>query len=202
VIDRREEDVPVGERAIAGSIASGHEADEGELVRAALAKPEAFDLLYHRYRARIYWYLRTRTATDEDAADLTQQTFLQAWNALPRYQQRGAPFAAWLFRIAHNLSLNAARHQYQMLEWSALPEAIQGRAAFNPEDIALRNETIARLRELIDALDPQKREMLALRFIAGLTIREIAVVLGIGEEALKKRLLRTIRVLKEQFDEQ
>lgn len=198
-----EKEAPVGERAIvAPAMRTTNEYDDRALVRAARTEPEAFNVLYSRYRARLYWYLRTRSATDEDAADLTQQTFLQAWHALPRYQERGASFAAWLFRIAHNLALNAARQRRQTLDWAALPEALQGRAADDPETIALRNEAIARLRALLATLEPEKREILALRFVAGLMIRDIAVVLDIGEDATKKRLHRTIRALKEQFDEQ
>ena len=192
----------MGERVIAApAIRTTDEDDERALVRAARSEPEAFNALYCRYRTRLYWYLRTRSATDEDAADLTQQTFLQAWDALPRYQERGGSFAAWLFRIAHNLALNAARRHQPTLDWSALPEASQGFATDEPETLAVQHEAAARLRALIGDLDPAQRELLTLRFAAGLTIREIAIVLGLGEEAAKKRIQRTIRALKERFDE-
>lgn len=175
--------------------------DDAALVRAARTEPAAFDALYGRYRARLYWYLRTRTATDEDAADLLQQVFLRVWDALPGYRERGLPFAAWLFRIARNAAINAARRERPTVAWEALSGQPTTAARDNPERTALHNETLTRLGALLDRLDPEKRELLALRFAAGLTVREIAAVLGAGEEATKKRLGRTIRALKEHFDD-
>src|SRR5688500_13466750 len=83
-------------------MAGFEEADERAVVRAVRHAPAAFGALYDRYYARIWRYLRARLGSDDDAADLTQQVFLQALDALPRYQERGLPFAAWLFRIARN----------------------------------------------------------------------------------------------------
>ncbi len=175
------------------------ESDEAALVRAARTEPAAFGVLYGRYRARLYWYLRTRAATDEDAADLTQQVFLQAWTALPGYRERGLPFAAWLFRIARNAAANAARRR-PTVDLATLADSLPGGEAGDPEQAALRNEATARLGALLRGLDADKRELLALRFAAGLTVREIAAVVGGREEAVKKRLSRTIRALKEQYD--
>ncbi|HET7037020.1 MAG TPA: sigma-70 family RNA polymerase sigma factor, partial [Thermomicrobiaceae bacterium] len=76
--------------------------EEAALVAAAKVDGAAFAALYRRHRGPIYRYLRARTRCDEDAADLTQQVFLKAFEALPRYQERGLPFAAWLFRLARN----------------------------------------------------------------------------------------------------
>ncbi|HEY7355449.1 MAG TPA: sigma-70 family RNA polymerase sigma factor, partial [Ktedonobacterales bacterium] len=79
------------------------EGDEAALVAAAQADPAAFDALYQRYLARVYRYLRAHVGSDDEAADLTQQVFLKALDALPRYRPRGAPFAAWLFQIARHV---------------------------------------------------------------------------------------------------
>lgn len=75
------------------------------------AQPAAFAMLYHRYFERIHAYLRSRTGDAEDAADLTQQVFLQALDALPRYRHGRVPFAAWLFRIAHNVAIDHHRRR-------------------------------------------------------------------------------------------
>ncbi len=84
---------------------------EVELVQKAKTDPTAFDLLYHRYVLRIYHYLRLRSPSDEDAADLTQHVFVLALDALPKYQERNLPFAAWLFRIARNAATDAYRRE-------------------------------------------------------------------------------------------
>src|SRR5579871_5630622 len=73
--------------------------EEAGWIGAAQVDPVAFEPLYTRYRERVYRYVRTRLSSDEDAADLTQQVFLQAMAALPRYRPQGVPFAVWLFRI-------------------------------------------------------------------------------------------------------
>ena len=68
---------------------AGHEGDEAALIAAARTEPAAFGELYKRYLGRVYGYLRARTSSDEDAADLAQQVFISAMDALPRYEPRG-----------------------------------------------------------------------------------------------------------------
>ncbi len=201
------------------------EMDELTLIRAAQEYPPAFGPLYLRYRDRVHAYLRARVATPEDAADLTQQVFLQALAALPRYRARGAPFAAWLFRIARNAAVNQRRRHRETVPWEGAPEALRplvgedsdvlvARGATVGRDLApraigagegdpaadvLRRDDLARLAALVNALAPDKRELLTLRFVAGLSTPEIARVVGKGEAATKKQLWRTLQTLKEQY---
>jgi RNA polymerase sigma-70 factor (ECF subfamily) len=175
--------------------------DEAALVAAAQADPAAFDVLYQRYLARVYRYLRAHVGSDDEAADLTQQVFLKALDALPRYRPRGAPFAAWLFQIARHVAADAHRRRRPTLAWDALPEALHPLAAQEPEAAALRLEALAQLGTLLERLDASKRELLALRFAAGLTAPEIAKVVGKRPDAVKKQLSRTIQMLKEQYRE-
>lgn len=169
------------------------------LVQTARTDPAIFGLLYQRYRHRIYAYLRARAASKEDAADLTQLVFLRALDGLPRYRGRGNEFAAWLFRIARNAATDYYRRHKLATGWDHLPAPLQLHAEHDPEKAALRDEEIARLRPLVLALAPDKRELLALRFAAGLTAGEIAAVLGKSEAAVRKQLSRTLQTLKEQY---
>lgn len=176
--------------------------DEATLVRAAQTDPAAFAALHQRYFDQVYWYMRARTGNEGDANDLTQQVFLQALEALPRYRDRGLPFAAWLFRIAHNTVTNyhrARRRHRWIVPWRLVSEAALASPAEEVEAQVLHDEALARLHELIAALDLDKRELLALRFAARLTAREIAAVVGKSEAAVKKSLARTIQTLKEQY---
>ena len=201
------------------------EADELTLIRAAQEYPPAFGPLYLRYRDRVHAYLHARVTTPEDAADLTQQVFLQALDALPRYCARGAPFAAWLFRIARNAAANQRRRHRETIPWEVAPEVLRplvgedsdapvawgatvgrdlvpgvGRAdEGNPAADVLRRDDLAHLMALVNALEPAKRELLILRFVAGLSTPEIARVVGKGEAATKKQLWRTLQTLKEQY---
>ncbi len=191
--------VPISEFSSVGdSEAEG--VDDNSLVRAAQDDPTAFALLYHRYLDRIYAYLRARTATDEDAADFTQQVFLQALDSLPWY--RGAhddSFAAWVFRIARNIVTDAYRRRRTTVTWDLVPEALQPATKHNLDDHILRREARQRYRALFEALDPAARELLVLRFVARLPIADIARVIGKSEAATQKKLFRLVQTLKEQY---
>jgi RNA polymerase sigma-70 factor (ECF subfamily) len=176
--------------------------DEADLVRTAQDQPSAFALIYQAYLARVYNYLRARLETDEDAADLTQQVFLQAFNALPTYQARGAPFAAWLFQIARHAAVDAHRRRRDAISWDALPVAFHPLTDDQDMDThLLQQERLALLRRLLAELSPLERELLALRFAAGLTTPQIALVVGKSHAAVKKQLTRLLQTLKEQSHE-
>lgn len=173
--------------------------DEAAAVRAAQRDIAAVAPLYYRYRDRVYAYLRARTGNPEDAADLTQQVFVQAIDALPRYRIGKTPFAAWLFRIARNAVTDFHRRQRTTVVWDLLPETLQPRSAHDLEAGVLRREAVTDLHAIVGALDAETREMLALRFAGGLSIAEIAAVVGKSEAATQKKLHRTIQSLQEQY---
>ncbi len=108
------------------------EDDEEALLRAAQADPAAFAPLYRLHVGKVYAYLRARTDSPEEADDLTQQTFLQALVALPRYRSRpGVPFVGWLLRIARNLAINASQRR-RTFSLAELPERLQPVVAHDP----------------------------------------------------------------------
>jgi RNA polymerase sigma-70 factor (ECF subfamily) len=175
------------------------ESAETLLIRAAQADLAAFAPLYQRYRDRVYAYLRARTRTAEDAADLTQQVFVKAIDALPRYRTRGVPFAAWLLRIAHNTAVNHHKQYRGTIAWDLLPESLHPPLDEDLEALVIQREIAAQLHAVLQDCDAGTREMLALHFAAGLTVAETAAVVGKSEAAVKKRLSRTIHALKEQY---
>ncbi|GER91957.1 RNA polymerase sigma factor [Dictyobacter vulcani] len=175
------------------------EGDEAQWIAAAQADPAAFEPLYLRYHLRIYHYLRTRINNDDDAADLTHQVFYQALKALPRYKQRQVPFIVWLYRIAHHAAVNVSTRTPHLASWDALPETMYPLTGRNVEEQVLHTEALEDLRLYLQQLDPSKRELLALRFGSGLTIPEIAAVVGKSQNAIKKQLSRIIKSLKEQY---
>jgi RNA polymerase sigma-70 factor (ECF subfamily) len=177
---------------------------EDPLVAAAQADPAAFEALYDAYLPRVYRYLAARTSAPEEAADLTQVVFVKAWQSLDRFRPGPTPFASWLFRIARNAAIDARRRVRPAVPWAGASEPVRpaGPAAGSPEDDYVRAERVAELRATISRLDPSRRELLALRYAAGLTAAEIAPIVGKQPEAVKKQLQRILNDLKEHYRDQ
>jgi len=172
---------------------------DAQLISAALQHADAFGLLYERYLARVYRYMLGRCGSREEAADLTQIAFTRAYDNLPHYRPTRGPFVGWLFRIARNAATDANRKRRTTVSWDGLPEALTASDGAQPDAIAEKRERLARLRSLLERIDPAKRELLTLRFASDLSSREIASVVGKSESAVKKQLTRTIAQLKENY---
>jgi RNA polymerase sigma-70 factor (ECF subfamily) len=172
------------------------------LVRAAQQDRAAFAPLYNRYRHRVYAYLYTRLPNAEDAADLTQQVFVQALAALPRYRPDGPPFAGWLFRIARNAAVDHQRRQRRgAMTLERVPEELHPRADQDLEAQVVQQEALAHLHTTLAVLDPATRDLLLHRFVGQLTVAEVATSIGISPAAARKRLQRALQTLKEQYHE-
>ncbi len=169
--------------------------DESTLVRLAQSDAQAFGALYDRYVQRVYRYCYYRTNHATDAEDLTAQIFLAALEALPRYRQDGH-FAAWLFSIARKKVADHHRRLAPLpLEETRLPPI--------DTDLAMEVETSQRrerLKDLIQALGKEERELIHLRYAAELSFAEIARTLRRNEEAVKKSLYRLIARLKHELE--
>jgi RNA polymerase sigma-70 factor, ECF subfamily len=175
-------------------------ADAPALDAHADTDPALFGTLYERYRGRIYTYLRSRTTSEEDAADLTQYVFVEALAGLARGRSRPITTGAWLFGIAHHVAVDFQRRRRVTVPWDLVPEALQPAATEDPTTAMVEQEAQARLRELLIALKPESRELLALRFVGRLTALEIATVIGASEAATRKRLARLLQSMKERYD--
>ena len=171
------------------------ERDE-ELALEARSDPRAFGVLYQRHRLAVFRYLRTRTASEDDAAELTAIAFERALRAMPRYRSSGGGVLAWLLRIARNAAVDAGRRT------STVPmptDLTDERASGSPETVVLDAERHAALAEAVNRLPDVQREALALRYAAGLTAREIGTVIGKSEQATQKLLSRAIVALREEY---
>jgi RNA polymerase sigma-70 factor, ECF subfamily len=171
-----------------------------ELVRTIATDPSAWERLYQQFVRQLYYYIRTHTRNNEDAADATQQVFLQAFVAL---QQSPPPqrFAPWLFRIARNLMINKHQRQRPTVSVERLPEIQHPVEKDDPETLLLQQEAQTTLTTLLAQLPMDKRELLALRFAGQLNSEEIALVVGKSPAAVKRQLTRIIHQLKESYHE-
>jgi RNA polymerase sigma-70 factor, ECF subfamily len=171
------------------------DSDETRLIQEAKRRPTAFDTLYRQHVDRIYNYVYHRVGSVEDAEDLTARTFQLALVNLPAYSDRGAPLAAWLYRIAHNLVANwhrdSSRHQTVPFDGlgGAEPVTEDGLVEW-----AFARETVhAALRKL----EPDRQAVLVLKFSEGLSNAEIGLVLGRSEGAVKSLYHRTLLALRD-----
>jgi len=169
------------------------------LVERAKQDPEAFGLLYERYVAQIYRYLYYRTGNPQDAEDLTARTFYRALEHLPRYQERGLPFAAWLYRIAHNIVVNWQRDRRRR-PVVALEHVVIHAAEGDPQETIEEAEERERLLQAFYALPSDRQELLILKFVEGMTNAQIGTIMGRSEGAIKSLYHRTLLELKKYLE--
>ena len=171
--------------------------NEASLVEAARSDPVAFARLYRRYVTPIYRYLYQRLGNAKDAEDLTSQVFMEALESLVHYRERGA-FAAWLFTIARRKAIDAYRRRTPSL---ALEEVEQMPGiGEEPLEQVLQGEQLERMAALFAGLGEEQRELLRLRFTAGLSYAEIGGLLGRSEAAVKMAVFRLLRRMHEKWE--
>ena len=170
---------------------------DAQLVRRAKRDPSAFGILYERYVDRIYSYIYFRTSSEQDAEDLTAKTFYQALSNIRRYSERGLPFSAWLYRIAHNLIANWHR-DHQRRPQVSLDEVwgILSRPHHSPDTLAEHNAEVEALRASIQSLPPERQVLLMLKYGEGKSNLEIGRVLNRSEGAIKSLFHRTLDELR------
>jgi RNA polymerase sigma-70 factor (ECF subfamily) len=167
------------------------------LIQRARREPEAFGLLYERYVSAVYNYVFYRMSNRAEAEDMTARVFYQALTHLDRYVHRGAPFSAWLFRIAHNLVANWHRdrqtRQTFSLDGAVLERASEERAL---DDQASSREEVRELRAAFARLAPDRQQLLVLKYVQGMSNAEIGEIMGRSEGAIKALLHRTFLSLR------
>ena len=173
--------------------------DERAYIETAKKDPSAFGELYERYVDRIYSYIYHRVGNVHDAEDLTSRAFHRALSHLPAYEDKGIPFSAWLYRIAHNLVANWHRDRKRR-PVVALDELVtQSLAAQQPEAVAESQDNNQLLRDAIGKIDPARQELLVLKFTQGLSNADIGSVMGRSEGAIKSLYHRTLLQLRTEL---
>ena len=170
--------------------------DLSVLITKARENPAAFGRLYDLYVQPVFRYLFQRVGSQQDAEDLTSQTFIAAYESLTHYRGQ-KHFAAWLFSIARHKLMDYYRHkssQPQMKELEEVPKE---------EDTLgkiILDEDLSQLRSLIQHLSNDEQDLIYLRYLAGLSYIEIAELLDKNMEAVKKSVYRLLARLKSQME--
>ena len=173
---------------------------EREYIRQARADPRAFVHLYDHYFPRIHAYVCYRVQDRQDAEDVIAEVFFKAIRGLRRFKWRNRnSFAAWLFRIAHNLVVDYYRQHRQVVQ--ELDPRERGLVGM-PEEVVTQQETFRRMRALIGTLSPRRQEVITLRFFGGLRNKEIASILGLDERTVAAHLSRGLQDLRDRYTAQ
>jgi RNA polymerase sigma-70 factor (ECF subfamily) len=185
-------------------VVATHEADLCDVADEVLAGRadtdlEAFSELYDRYLCRIYRFVRSQTADEATAEDLTAHTFFRALSSASSFKARGS-YRSWLFRIAHNTVATWRAHRSKA---PVVVEEVPERSDPDPSpaSIVVSGEERSVLWKLVSALAPAQREVLALRYLEDLTTAEIADVTGRSHGAIRILLHRARNSLRKALEE-
>jgi RNA polymerase sigma-70 factor (ECF subfamily) len=173
--------------------------DDSELVARARKDRAAFGILYERYVDKIYAYVYYRTNNHQDAEDLTARVFHRALAHIETYVERGVPFQAWLYRIAHNLIANWHRDRNRRKVIS-LDDFAAGLRSEAPEETTEAQEEKERLLGAIRRLPEERQQLLMLKFVDKLSNQEIGEIMNRSEGAIKSLYHRTLLALREEMD--
>jgi RNA polymerase sigma-70 factor (ECF subfamily) len=169
------------------------------LVDAAKAGDQAaLSELYQSYFPRLYRYILARTGNTYDAEDLTEEVFMRVLEAIKRFQHREAPFSAWLFRIAHNAVISQRRKETARGRSSQLNDGMSIDTA-GPEELVESRVALSEVMKAAKSLPDAQRQVISLRFAAGLTVAETARAMGKGEGNVKVIQHKAIKKLREMM---
>lgn len=168
--------------------------NEQQLVlRAVRRDAAAYGMLYETHLDRVYRYVYFRVGSTVEAEDLTEHVFLKAWEAIERYEDRGIPFIAWLYRLAHNLVVDHYRARRPTMPLEDVAEAEEPGA--NTLD-SVENEIDAEeVRVAVRKLSPEHQQLIVLRFVEGMSHAEVAQITGKTEGATRVVQYRALQSL-------
>jgi RNA polymerase sigma-70 factor (ECF subfamily) len=167
------------------------------ILRARTGDQGAFTQIYERYAPAIYRYIYYRVGEVELAEDLRSEVFMRMFEDLHRYEDRGWPLSAWLYRIAHDRTIDSVRRRkarpvVPLDDWAGVCEG--------PEctvDERLHREEVVRL---LERLTEEQRQVIQLRFLSDMSIQEVAQRIGRSEGAVKALQHRGIQSLARMLE--
>jgi RNA polymerase sigma-70 factor (ECF subfamily) len=169
--------------------------NEAELAqRASMHDQAAFAELYNAYVEKIYKYIYYKVSNPSDAEDLCEQVFLKAWEAIGRYTWCGYPFSSWLYKLAHNLVIDYYRTRREAVPITDLlytPDE-----PVDPENTLYQSLEAAELRDAIDQLTAEQRQVISFKFMEGYDNSDIAQMMNKKESAIRALQYRALRSLQ------
>ncbi len=170
--------------------------DERLLIAAAQKDPARFTELYEEHFERVYAFVARRLRNRDDAEDVTSEVFRDALANIGKFEWRGAPFAAWLYRIASNAIADRWQRSAKEQGTALADDPPDDSAHANPEEIEGR----ARLFRLVATLPAEQRRVIEMRFAEGKSIAEIAREISRTDGAVKQLQFRAIQNLRASIE--
>ncbi len=156
--------------------------------------PDAWQQLFQEHYHRVYRYAYLRTGNAADADDIASTVFVEAAKGIANFEYRGAPVASWLFRIAHNETVDTLKKRSRTAASSLdHPEAA---AAVNLRDDIAASDDWSDLSVALGKIKHEHREVLTLRLVEGHSVQEVARMLGKTEGAVKVMQMRALQSLR------
>ena len=173
--------------------------DERNIVhRAQKGDAEAFGQLVEAYQGQVYRLTLRMGLSPADAEEAAQEAFLAAWKGLPRF--RGdSRFSTWLYQLATHAAIDLIRREKKHQNNTDIEDAVLVDGAASPQETVEKQETADAVQAALQALSPQAREILLLRYQAELGYEEIGTVLGLPNGTVKSRINRAKAQLKEEL---
>lgn len=171
---------------------------EEEIIARSKRDPNAFGELYEKYFDRIFYFIYRQTDDEDLAGDLCSQTFINVLNNLPRYQLRGLPFSAWLYKIASNEVKKYYRKTKNKVVFSL--EEGKVKELIDQTDDGWTEETLRKLMTYMTDLPTDMLQVLELRFFENKDFKEIAFILDMTESGAKMRTYRALDKLRKNFN--
>lgn len=171
--------------------------EEEQMIKAAQEDPRKFAPLYDKYYLRIFRYVFQRVHDEETAADITSQVFAKAIVNLPKYQFRGVPMAAWLYRVAGNELNQLFRQEKAHRHVHAKTDQLEQLIAETDEDYS--QEQLEKLIVGLRDLKEEELQLIELRFFEERAFREIGEIVDLTENNAKVKTFRVIQKLKKML---
>jgi RNA polymerase sigma-70 factor (ECF subfamily) len=178
------------------------DSSDADLVRRAQGGDvDAIGDLYDRHYMQIFRYIWSRVRNERQAEDLTGDVFVRMVTGLPNYRPTNVPFRAWLYRIARNLTIDHHRKTGRRDLVPLYHAESLSRGENEPPAMVERLLTAERVGRALEALDPLQRDVVTLRFLAGLSLREVAATVDKTVAAVKSLQHRGLAALRAALKE-
>lgn len=175
---------------------------EEKLIESAVrGDSSAFGALYDHYQAMIYRFVMVKVGSREEAEDITHQVFLSAWQKVEGYKHRGYPFSSWLYQIARNSVIDHYRAKKNDVSLEKLDPELSIIPAVAHFDLSEKLQ-MEKVHGAIKELKPDHQDVIIMRFVEELSLKETAAVLKKSEGAVKLIQHRAIKELKKKLGEE